>query len=392
MKNIKGDILNYQLIIKNAASPYCPAIAALILVSLSSAGLHAQASKPEPDVVVFSNGEKLIGHLESSDGTSAKFKSDTLGEITIDLSKVQELRTSQKFAVIGKNVKLGKGEKDGKIPRGTITVANQSVQVSPGNGQPEQTVAVGDLSNIVDDASFEQAFHRAGFFQKWKGAVTVGSSIVEATQKSVSFSTSVSLIRAIPSETWLPPRNRTIIDFSDSYGKVTQPGTPEVKTSIYHGDAEQDQYFTSSVYALGSAAFDHNFSQGLDLQQIYGGGVGWSAIHKTNETLDLKGSLDYEKQQFEVSSQNQNLFDSIFAEVYAVKFAHGIVFNEQLSASPAWTNTRAYSASGSLGIILPVYKRFGFSANVIDSFLNDPPIGFKKNSIQFTTGLSYTLP
>ena len=60
--------------------------------------------------------------------------------------------------------------------------------------------------------------------------------------------------------------------------------------------------------------------------------------------------------------------------------------------SPAWTNTRAYSAYGGVGITLPVYKRFGFTANLIDSFLNDPPPGFKKNSVQFTTGLSYTLP
>jgi hypothetical protein len=248
------------------------------------------------------------------------------------------------------------------------------------------------LSDIIDGASFDQAFRHSGFFQKWKGAITVGSSIVEATQNSVSFSTSVSLIRAIPSENWLPPRNRTIIDFSDSYGKVTQPGTPEAKTSIYHADAERDQYFTSRVYALAATAFDHSFSQGLDLQQIYGGGIGWSAIHKSNESLDFKGSIDYEKQQFELSSQNQNLLNSVFAEVYAVKFAHGIALNEQLSASPAWTNTRAYSANGSVGITLPVYKRFGFNTNVIDSFLNDPPPGFKKNSIQFATGLSYTLP
>jgi len=367
-------------------------IALLFLASVSSAGLHAQGAKPEPDVVVFPNGEKLIGHFESFNGGSAKFKSDTLGEITIDLNKVQELHTSEKFAVIGKNVKLAKGEKDGQIPQGTISVANQAVQVDLGNGQPPQTVPVGNLNVIIDVASFDQAFRHAGLFQKWNGAITVGSSIVEATQNSVSFNTAVTLVRAIPSENWLPPRNRTTADFSDSYGKVTQPGTPEVKTSIYHADAERDEYFTSQVYALASLAFDHNFSQGLDLQQLYGGGIGWSAIHKANETLDLKGSLDYEKQQFSLSSQNQNLLNSVFAELYTVKFAHGIALNQQLSASPAWTNTRAYSAYGSVGITLPVYKRLGITANLIDSFLNDPPPGFKKNSVQFTTGLTYTLP
>ena len=116
-------------------------------------------------------------------------------------------------------------------------------------------------------------------------------------------------------------------------------------------------------------------------------------LRETNETLDLKGSVDYGKQQFELASPKiQNLLTSVFAEFYTIKFAHGIALNQQISASPAWTNTRAYSAYGSVGITFPVYKRFGFNTNVIDSFLNNPPPGFKKNSVQFTTGLSYTLP
>lgn len=384
--------MNYTSFIRTTLIPYRPAFALVFLVLLSCAGLHAQAPKPDPDVVIFPNGEKVIGHFESFIGGTAKFKSDTLGEITIDLSKIQELHTSEKFAVIAKNVQLAKGEHDGQIPRGTISVSNQTVEVNPGNNQPAQNVPISNLSDIIDEATFDQAFHHSKFYQKWKGALTLGSSIVEATQNSVSINSSVNLVRAIPTENWLSPRNRTILDFNDSYGKVTQPGFPEVKTSIFHADGERDEYFDSRWYALGSVAFDHNFSQGLDLQQLYGGGIGWSAIHKANETLDFKGSIDYEKQQFFVSTQNQNLLDSVFAEFYAKKFVHGIALNEQLSVSPAWTNTRAYSAYGNVGITLPVYKRFGFTANVIDSFLNDPPVGFKKNSVQFNTGFSYTLP
>src|SRR5882672_6333468 len=163
----RGNILNYSSFLKTMLIPHNRAIALLLLASLSSASLHAQASKPEPDVVVFPNGEKLIGHFESFTGGAAKFKSDTLGEITIDLSKVQELHTSRKFAVIRKNVQLAKNEKDGHIPQGTISVANQAVQVDSGNGRPAQTVPVGDLSTIIDGASYDQAFRHAGFFQKW---------------------------------------------------------------------------------------------------------------------------------------------------------------------------------------------------------------------------------
>lgn len=389
---MRGNLLSHTMPTKSRFFQQRALIAFLFLVPATCpTRARAQASKPEPDVIVFPNGEKVIGHFESVSGGSAKFKSDTLGEITVDLSKVQELHASGKFAVIRKDVKLARGERDGQIPVGTISVAGQTVQVTP-DSKPAESIKVVEVGNIVDQSSFDQAFQHSSIFRKWSGQAALGASVVEATQNSVAINTAISLVRAVPTEAWLPPRDRTILDFSDSYGKVTQPNTPTVKTSIFHADAERDQYFTSRMYALGALAFDHNFSQGLDLQQIYGGGIGFSAIHRDKEMLDLKGSIDYERQQFEVASQNKNLIDSVFGEFYMLKMMHGIVLNQQLSVSPAWNDTSAYSAYGSVGLTFPVYKHFGFNANVIDSFLNDPPPGFKKNSVQFATGLTYTLP
>jgi hypothetical protein len=367
----------------------------LAAVFLGPAGLRAQdTAKAEPDTVVYADGEKLIGHFEGLIGGAAKFKSDTVGEIAIDLSKIQELHSSQRFAVIKKGVKLAKGETDGKIPHGTVLVANQTVTIDPGNGQAAQTAAIGDVSDIVDEADFLKALGRPGIFHNWKGGMAFGASLVEATQNSVSFNSSVNLVRAVPraDENWLPPRNRTLVAFSDSYGTVTQPNAPTAKTSIYHARAEQDEYFTSNVYAFGSVAFDHNFSQGLALQQAYGGGVGWTVIKEAKQTLDLKGSIDYERQSFDLALLNHSLGVSVFAEDYTRTLTHGIAVNEQLSVSPAWTQMRDYSAYASVAVIFPVYKRFGFTVNAIDSFLNDPPPAFKKNSVQFATGISYTLP
>ncbi len=55
-------------------------------------------------------------------------------------------------------------------------------------------------------------------------------------------------------------------------------------------------------------------------------------------------------------------------------------------------NLNAYSAAGFVNLTLPLYKRFNFTTGVIDTFLNNPPPGFKKNSFQFITGITYALP
>ena len=95
-------------------------------------------------------------------------------------------------------------------------------------------------------------------------------------------------------------------------------------------------------------------------------------------------------QHFQAGS-DQNLIGSIFAEHYIRKFKRGLVADEQISVLPAWNNTSAYSASFSALLALPVYKRLSASTGILDTFLNDPPAGFKKNSFQFTLGLTYTL-
>jgi len=82
------------------------------------------------------------------------------------------------------------------------------------------------------------------------------------------------------------------------------------------------------------------------------------------------------------------LFDEKFVRV----FAHGITFTQEALVLPSLTESKALSAIGNAGLALPVYKRLGLNFNVVDSYLNDPPPGFRKNSLSFTTGLTYVLP
>jgi hypothetical protein len=41
---------------------------------------------------------------------------------------------------------------------------------------------------------------------------------------------------------------------------------------------------------------------------------------------------------------------------------------------------------------MPVYKRFNLSLNVRNDYLNNPAFGYKKNSFEFITEVTYRLP
>lgn len=357
----------------------------------------AEAQASGPDTIVFTNGEKLTGHFVRSTGSSVTFKSDALGDLTIDWSKVRELETSAKVAVIRKGVKLRKKETPSNVPQGTLAMQDQKLQVTSAPGAPAQSIPVADAAVVLDQSAFQRAMTRTpGFFADWSGTVTAGATLVQATQDNRTFTGAVSLVRAEPTEDWLNPGYKTSFVFSESYGELTQPGTPTIKTSILHAGVEQDKYFTSSVFAFGQADFDHNYSQGLDLQQTYSGGIGWTAVKTPSQELDLKASMSYIRQQFlagadEIQSPSMNLIGSVFGEHYHRKLPRGLALDENLAITPAWNNTSAYSALFNTLLTVPVYKHLSGSAGVIDTFLNDPPAGFKKNSLQFTLGVTYSL-
>ena len=349
------------------------------------------ASKPDRDELIFTDGERLLGHLERSDGTSLTFKSDMAGEITVDWSKIKELHSSGRFAVVPKDVKFGRRRDGNKVPQGNIAIEQQQIQIT-GTGGESQTLTAAQTGYVVDQPTFAKSLRRPGLFEAWKGSATAGVSLVLATQNNRSYTSAITLSRAIPTEPWLNPENRTTIEFTSSYGELTQPGQPLTKTSIYHADAERDEYFTPQLYSFAEAAFDHNFSQGLDLEQTIGGGLGWTVIKRANQQLDLKAELTYVNQTFQLSSQNQKLLGSVLSEGYDHKFKRGIILHESLSISPGISITKAYSATANIIFTIPITKHLSLTLNSLDTFLNDPSPGFRKNSFQYTTGMTYVLP
>ena len=345
-----------------------------------------------PDSLTLTDGEKLTGKFVRATGGTVIFHSDIAGDVTVPWAKVQGLTAAGRFAVIPKGLEFKRHEADGRVPRGTISVADQKISLVSAPGQAAQSIDTGSTGYVVTEAEYDAARKNPSFLEDWKGALSGGISLIEATQKSETFTAAAHLARAIPTQDWLSPRNRTLVNFTASYGKIDQPATPEVKTDLVHFDAERDEYFSSRGYFLGQAAFDHNFSQGLDLQQSYSGGAGWTVLKSDAQTFDVKATASYIRQNFTVSSNNKNLVGSIFNETYHRKLPLGMVFDEQITFIPAWNDTSAYSANGGAGITMALYKRLSLNLSTLDTFLNDPPPGFKKNSFQFTTGVTYTLP
>jgi len=303
-------------------------------------------------------------------------------------------------------VKPGRIKDAGSIPLGTFDVVNQTVTLHPAaSAAPVRRLPVTDAQFIVDEATLnKQVNHAPGFFSGWNGAATAGAALVSATQNQYTVSGGIRLVRTVPTVSWLERRNRTSADFSGSFGKITRPGyysagtyVPEVatKSAISHLDAERDEYFSPRFFALAQTAFDHNFGQELNLQQIYGGGIGWTALKTQKQEVDVKGSIQYEKQKFinGAAGTDKNLVGSTFSVNYAAHWKR-MTYTQGIAYIPAFNQSVAYSANERNSFAFPAYKSLSFSMGTADSYLNNPPVSLPptmRNSFQFTMGLTYAI-
>ena len=369
---------------------------ALLCVLQPSVAPAQGAPRAPEDVLIFTNGDQLSGTLLRSANGNVVFKSDMAGEITVPFARVRELRTQGDFAVLKHHDPVAVSR---KVQPGKLVVSGSAVTVTTKDGATEAVVPVSDVAYVVDAKTFNTELTKEpGLLHGWNGTVGLGTTFVQSTTHGGTVTGNVALVRQVPTVTYFKPRNRTTIDFQENYGILSTPAIPaasltavSVKTSIMHADAERDEYVRKNLYLLATTAFDHNYSQSLDLQQIYGGGVGYTPFSTSLHQLDLKADVHFERQHFFNNVGNDNLFGSTFTENYRRTLPLKVTLTQALQVLPAWNILNAYEANGSIGVVAPLFKRFSVSTTAADTYLNNPVPGYRKNSFNFSTSLTYTL-
>jgi hypothetical protein len=373
------------------------------ILFFSSGPVHAEA----PDTVTFVNGDQLTGKLIGVVAGTVSFHSDILGDVTIPEAKVKSLHAARQFAVIEKNQHITRKTVGERVPIGSLDLDHDTVHLKPPQAT-EKTFPLSQTSSLVDaDVFHRELRNEVDPFYGWTGSITLGATLVTATNSAQTYTGAVALVRSIPTTAWLPPKSKSILNLSATYGlakdsEIISGGNefqaPSVsKTDIKHGDAEYDRYFSQDFFGLVNASADHNFGNGLQLQQSYGAGPGWSVLRTPKNTFDIKASLLYEQQQFYnglssgLGTPNVNLVGAALSENWAHAFAHGVKINQYITLTPTFNVVQAYSAVANANLVFPVYKKLNFTVSSTDNYLGDPPQGFKRNSFQFTAGVTYSL-
>lgn len=334
------------------------------------------------DTLLLANGDLLSGDLLRADAGGVTFHCPQLGDLHVAWQNIEELTTQTIWVAVTNRMTI----------QGELSARGAAVVITPSPGRPVSLHA-NELREIVTPAELavQLAAAQTPWWRGWQGSVAAGFSVVKATQSANSYTTDISFRRNGNRRLAEPPRSNTLVSYRGSYGSVSQPHVPTVLSSIYTAAFEQDQNLSPAFFVLGRAQYDHNFAQGLQLQQSYGGGLGWKPINNANAQLDLKSGLHFTHQKF-LTAPSASFLASDFSESFRRRLRSAMTWTENIGVSPAVTQGNAYQAAANTSLVIPVYKLLSFNMTVADSYLGNPQPGFRHNSLQFSSGMQLSIP
>lgn len=333
------------------------------------------------DTLVLKNGDHLTGTIEGSDAKEITFKTDYAGEIKVQWSAVKEASTEKPVYVV---------KKDNTTVNGSVTTEDTTVSVHTANAGPVN-VPLTDVTVIrspEQQQAYEHSLHPA-LWEAWNGGANFGFALARGNSDTTNLALGFNADRKTQSD-GIKMYLSSIYDTSG----IPVPGT--VTANEILGGIRFDRNIKPRLFVFVSGDFAHNALQSLDIQEIYGGGLGWHAINHPNTTLDVLGGLNYTRETYSGATAagpnttvDRNLPAITLGEDFAKKLPGPMSVTEHFYFYPDLSDTGQYRFSLDANWVTQIKKWIGWQLTLSDRYVSNPPIlGTKSNDFVLSTGIN----
>lgn len=324
------------------------------------------------DQVVLKNGDRLTGTIVKSDGKSLVLKSEFAGEVTIQWDAVQGFTSAGDLHLDLKNGQKLVGQVS--TTDGNLVVATKS----NGNVEtPKDAIAI--IRNTNEQLAYDRSLH-PGLRENWSGGTTVGFALTRGNSQTKNLSLAFNAARKTLHDK-LGIYANTVYASNDAPGAV-----PTVTANAIQGGLRYDHDMTPRLFAFGSADFQEDSLQSLNLRSIFGAGLGFHAIKSDRTTLDLLGGANYTRENYDAFTRH--FAAATVGEELLHKLAASTSLTQSLYFYPNLSDAGDYRSTFNFGTVTKFSKWLGWQNAFGDIYVSNPPAGKKKNDILFTTGLN----
>jgi putative salt-induced outer membrane protein YdiY len=245
------------------ASRLLVSVLALSLVLVARAGA---------DEIQFLNGDRLTGKILSAEGGKLVIKTETVGDITVDLSKVKTISTDEPIVV-----KVGDSTFKSKQEPGE----DGTVQVVPVEGGAPQALALKDLTQLNPTPV------------KWTGFITVNALVARGNSESENLGASANAVRRSEID-------RMTFGAGYYYGRQKNKTTGDNETNVNNWFVlgKCAFFLTKHFYLYAAARAERDRIADLDLRLIAGGGIGYQWFETPTFNLNTEAGLAWVYENF----------------------------------------------------------------------------------------------
>ena len=337
------------------------------------------------DQVTLKNGDRLTGTVVKSDGKTVTLHTDAAGDVTIDFTKIQNIKTDEELHV---------GLKGGKTAVGPVTTTDGKLDIATKSGSVE--ASTGDVTVMRNDAeqlAYDKTLH-PGLMHGWNGGLNVGFSVARGNSETENLALAFNAVH--------PTEHDKITLYASSIDTKNDLATPTTVANLNQGGVRFDRDLHPKLFVFAAGDFMSNALQFLDLRQVYSGGFGFHAIKSDRTVLDFLGGLNYTHETYSngtlvttgpppiyVSYGKTNRFVALtLGEELDRKLGKSTVITQTLGFFPDLQQTGEYRFTFNLGTVTKLNKWLGWQNQFNDIDVSNPPIGSKRNDVILTTGLN----
>lgn len=330
------------------------------------------------DQIFLKNGDRLSGKIVKKDGDKITIKTDAAGEVTILWTAVEKIVSEEPL-----NIKTT----DGQLLKGVVATEDTKIEIeteTAGTVEIEKD-KIEIVRSIDEQAKYEAEQERLrdpGLLELWTGTADVGFSLTSGNSDTRALTAGFRAKRETRRDRISFYANAVQASNSDS-------GVSETTAQAIWTGVRYDYNLNKKVFVFGSADFEYDKPQLLDLRSVFGAGFGYKAIRGERTKLDVFGGATYNRENF-ATGVKRNSAELLIGNELDFKISDKIALEQRFSVYPSASRFGKFRSLFDASVVTSLNDWLGWQVTVGNRFNSDPVGNAEKNDFLFSTGLRAT--
>ncbi len=330
-----------------------------LLVGLLAAFLSSAAFADE---VIFKNGDKLSGKIESMEGGKLVLSSKVAGKVTVDIKDISTFSSEGPLALKLQDGTVIQQKVTGGLP-GQVALAERGVAVG-------RTLPIAKIKYV-------------NFKEAWTGTVVAGGSIVRGNTDTDTFNFSAHAVRR-------GEKDRITLDSGFLYGRQQTPGDGKHETANdWWIGGQLDHFFTPKIYGYVNSKVERDVIAGISLRLTPGGGIGYQWFDRPDLHFKTEGGISWLYRDYSHGGTDESVAARLAYHVDKKLNAKVSIFHD-FEYFPGLDTFSDYYFDTSAGIRTDITAHFFTEAKILYKYDARPAPGKGSSDQQFILGLGWS--